>query len=78
MVDTKNLQSVSDYLQAHKDKIISAYNANGVGVGKMKPDDEEYVIVVYINSEQQIPKAPVILDKVPLKFEVTGSFKLQT
>lgn len=78
MVDTKNLQSVSDYLQQHKDKIITTYHAQGVGIGKEKLSDEDYVIVVYLSSEKQVPKDPVILDNVRLKFEVTGEFTLHT
>jgi hypothetical protein len=78
MVDSKNLEHVCDYLQIHKDKIINTYNANGVGVGKINPNDEEHVIVVYLNSKQQVPTTPVILDSIRLKFEVTGDFTLHT
>ena len=78
MVDSKNLESVCDYLQTNKNKIIDTFKANGVGVGKMKSTDEDYVIVVYLDSNQQVPKTPIILDNVRLKFEVTGDFTLHT
>lgn len=78
MVDTKNIQSVSDYLQKHKEEIIKTYKAQGVGVGKMAPGDEDFVLVVYLQAPQQVPTNPVMLDNVRLKFEVTGKFTLHT
>ena len=47
MVDTKNLQNILDYFQAHKDEIIRTYDAAGAAVGKANLNDDDYVIVVY-------------------------------
>jgi hypothetical protein len=76
MVDTKNLQNVLDYFQAHKDEIINTYHATGAAVGKANLNDDDYVIVVYLKDKQQEPKESVVIDNIPLKFEVTGVFNL--
>ena len=78
MVDTTNLQSVLDYFQAHKDEIIQTYHAVGAAVGKAELNDERYVIVVYLKDKQQLPQELVVLDNIPLKFEVTGTFNLHS
>ncbi len=78
MVDTKDLQSVLNYFQAHKDEIIQTYHAVGAGVGKAPFGDENYVIVVYLKDKQEAPKERVVLDNIPLIFEVTGVFNLHS
>ena len=78
MVDTKNLQNVLDYFQANKDEIIKTYHAVGAAVGKDLKNNEQYVIVVYLKDKQHIPKEPIFLDNVSLRFEVTGAFNLHS
>ena len=78
MVDTKNLQDVLHYFQAHKEEIINTYHAVGAGVGKASLSDEDYVIVVYLADKQHLPKELVISDNIPLKFEITGLFTSHT
>lgn len=76
MVDTKNLKEVSAYLEDHKDAIVQLYNAVGIGIGKLKPSDKSYILVVYLQDNQDLPALPVVLDNIPVKFVVTGTFHL--
>lgn len=78
MVNARNLQEVREFFQAHKHEIILRYGAEGAGIGKQSPKDDSYVIVVYLGSRNAIPKETVILEGIPLKFEVTGRFKPQS
>ena len=78
MVDTKNLESVRAYLQEHKAEIIEKYSANGVAIGKQNLTNDHYVIVVYLQDLGQLPKQPVRVNGIPLKFEVTGTFTLHS
>lgn len=77
MINASDLESVKKYLQENKEKIMQAYQSVGIAIGKNKISDNTYVIVVYLKDAQTQPNEPVVLDGIPLKFEVTGQFHLQ-
>jgi hypothetical protein len=77
MADPRHLQSVREYFHGHKEEIIRRYNAEGAGIGKQGSGDDRYAIVVYLKSQADRPKAPVEIEGIPLRFEVTGGFHLQ-
>jgi hypothetical protein len=78
MVNNKNLSDVRDYLKTHKEEIINEYKASGVGIGKSNSQDDNYVIVVYLDDHKLQPEQPVIKNGITLKFEITGPFVLHT
>jgi hypothetical protein len=75
VIDTTRIESVRQVLEKRKDEILAAYRAVGVGIGKQKPTDPSYVIVVYLESRSDLPGGAVSIDGVPLKFEVTGPIR---
>ena len=77
MANPKDIESVRVYFDQHKHEIIDRFNATGAGIGKNDPTDDGYVIVVYLKTNKDLPAEPVILDDIPIKFEVTGGFELQ-
>lgn len=78
MINPKNIDEVRTFFHKNKDDIIEKYHAIGAGIGKKNPQDEGYVIVVYLQDKQFLPENPVILSGVPLKFEITGKLNLQS
>lgn len=77
MADSKDLQKVRYVLRRHREQIIKKYQAEGVGIGKNDPKDEKHVITVYLRTGLNMPKESVTIEDVPLKFEITGKFKLK-
>ncbi len=73
----KNIDDVRKVLREHKEEIIQQYQAEGVAIGKRHPKDDSYIIVVYLATHRSLLKKPVVVDGIPLQFEVTGRFKLQ-
>jgi hypothetical protein len=71
MADPENLEEVRRLFAARKNEIIARYRAEGAGVGK---EDRSYVFVVYLASADLLPPEHVVIDGVPLRFEVTGRF----
>jgi hypothetical protein len=77
VVDNNDLESVRAYFKLHKQEIMQRYKAHGIAIGKKHLSDTEYVIVVYLENNHEVPQEPVTLDGIELKFEVTGPFILQ-
>lgn len=75
MVDATDIEAVRVYLRAHRSEIIERYQAEGVGIGRLTDDDPRYAIVVYLDSENKRPIESVVLEGIPIKFEVTGRFQ---
>ncbi len=75
MDDASNLDHVRQVLEQHREEILARYHAVGVGIGKFNLSDPGYVITVYLESASDRPTAPGSIEDVPLKFEVTGTFK---
>jgi len=78
MFNPKNLDDVRQFKREHKEKIMQQYQAEGVAIGKRHPNDDSYVIVVYLATPRNLPKKPVAVDGIPFQFEVTGQFKAQS
>jgi hypothetical protein len=76
-IDRRDKEQVRAVLARHQDAIISRYNAAGVGIGKVHPTDEQYVITVYIEKKGEQPKEQPDVEGVPLMFVVSGAFKIQ-
>lgn len=77
MVDNSDLAGVRNYFKLHKQEIMQRYQAHGIAIGKKHPEDNAYVIVVYLDNGLAVPQGPITLDGIELKFEVTGQFTLQ-
>lgn len=60
--------------RAREQALIAQYGAVGLGIGKQ---DDRYVLVVYLPAAREDLAAPVFVDGVRLKFEVTGRFGVQ-
>lgn len=75
MVDRRDPEQVSRVLDRHREEIVRTYGAIGSAVGKRDPADDEYVIVVYLRSAEEIPPQPVSIEGVPVKFVVTGEVR---
>jgi hypothetical protein len=71
-----DLEFVREILDRRKKEILDLYGATGTGIGKDSEDNQSYVIVVYLPQKENKPQAPVTLEGIPLRFEVTGPFKL--
>jgi hypothetical protein len=78
MADRKNLEDVRELLGRSKRELMQRYQAQGVGIGKQSPDDDGYVIVLYMESQRNVPAEPAEVEGIPLKFEVTGPIRLQS
>ncbi len=78
MHDPTDLETVKNYLQENKDRLIELYDASGLGVGREENGSGRYQIVIYLKDKKKMPLDIILLDGIPLKFEVTGQFNLQT
>ena len=72
MADPANLDDVRQLHAARKAELIRQYRAEGAGIGK---DERGYVIVIYLAASDFVPREPVNIEGVPLRFEVTGKFR---
>ncbi len=77
MADAHNLESVRKVLQAHRTQIMSDHGAAGIGIGRAQDDAKAYVLVVYMHTADRIPKETVVVEGIPLTFEISGELKLQ-
>lgn len=77
MANPSDIESVREYFNQHKSEIIERFNAAGAGIGKKDASDEDYIIVVYLDTKDKLPTKSVVLDEIPVVFEVTGRFELQ-
>lgn len=75
MADPANLEETRALFQAQRTALIKKYRAEGAGIGRSQSG--QYEIVIYLAKPNDIPAQPVILDGVPIRFEVTGKFNLQ-
>lgn len=76
MTEPSSLEHAREVLRQRKEGILRTYKAIGVGIGKHEPQGKSYGIVVYLESEQELPKEGAIsIEGVPLRFEVTGRIK---
>lgn len=78
----RDLETVRDVKKRYGDEILRRYNAVGHGIttarklGRLPvPEDEVYVISVYLLSSSDKPKTLQQIGGVPLKFRVTGQFE---
>lgn len=78
MADARNLESVRKVLQTHRTQIMSDYGAAGIGIGRAQEDATAYVLVAYMQTGGRIPKDTVVVEGIPLSFEITGEIKLQS
>jgi hypothetical protein len=67
--------SVRRVLDAHRQEIMQRFHAVGVGLGR---DGADYVVTVFLSSEDDRPRVEVSIEGVRLKFEVTGPFRAQS
>ena len=72
MADPCVLEEVRAVLEARKEELIRTYDAEGVGIGG-NTSGEGYVFVVYLAKHELRPE--VSIDGIPVRFEVTGSFR---
>ena len=77
-----DLETVREVKKRHGDEILRRYNAVGHGITTARkmdsppaPEDEVYVIVVYLKSANDEPNTPQQIGGVPLRFRVTGPFR---
>ena len=76
MTEIRTLSQVREVLSRHRQQLLTTYSAAGVGIGKRRPEDRTYIIVVYLKSGNLLPKEKVSIEGVQLKFQVTGPLKL--
>ena len=72
MADPNELEEVRAVFALHREDLIKRYRAHGAGIGR---EGKSYVIVVYLDSEDDRPAEPTRIEGVPLKCEVTGRFR---
>ena len=77
MGQKRTREYVREVLTRHREALMASPGAVGVGVGKQSPDDEEYIIVVYVATEPPEDPEPVAVEDVPLVYRVTGPIDLQ-
>ena len=75
MPKSNTLDDVRRVNASYRDRIVRTYNAIGTGIGRV---DGQYVITVYIRNIQQRPTKEVLIEGVPLRFEVTGEITPHT
>lgn len=74
MLNSTDLKAVRGVLARHKTALLSKYHATGIGVGKAEGAATGYVIVVYLDGKERKPAETVVVEGIPVRFEVTGSF----
>ena len=75
MTEIITLSQVREVLSRHRQQLLTTYSGAGVGIGKRRPEDRTYIIVVYLESGNLLPKEKVSIEGVPVKFQVTGRLK---
>jgi hypothetical protein len=77
----RDLQTVRKVKERFGDEIRRRFHATGFGIGAIEglnappdPEDEVYVIVVYVRKRDK-PEAPQQIGGVPIRFEVAGPFR---
>lgn len=78
MGEARTRERVREVLARHREELLAAPGAVGVGIGKKSPDDEEHVIVVFLESEPVEDPAPAAIEDVPVIYRVTGHINLQS
>lgn len=68
---------VREVLERHKTELMESHGATGAGIGKEDPTDEDYLIVLYLESEDSLPEEEVVVEGVPVLFRITGRIGLQ-
>ena len=78
----RDLETVREVKKRHSDEILRRYNALGHGITTARklasppaPEDEVYVISVFLRSPLDRPWRPQQIGGVPLKFRVTGTIR---
>jgi hypothetical protein len=78
----RDFQTVRDVHERFGDEIQRRFNPTGFGIGAVKgleappdPEDEVYVIVVYVARKRDKPDGPQQIGGVPIRFEVAGPFR---
>jgi len=77
MGETRTREHVREVLARCRNKLLASPGAVGAGVGKNSLDDEEYVIVVYLESEPGEDSETVVVEGVPVVFRTIGKINLQ-
>ena len=78
MKEVKGLEEIREILARKKQIIMKSFGAVGIGIGKEQMQDDHYVIVVYLESAEAIPREAKLIEGVPIKFKVTGRIHLQS
>lgn len=73
MANAANLEQVREVLRRRKDELLRRDGAVGVGVGRGE-GDQGYAIVVHLAHARFRPRDRVLVEDVPVRFEVTGNF----
>lgn len=77
MGKTRTREYVREVLTRHREALMASPGTVGVGVGKRSLDDEQYVIVVYLETEPSEDPEPAAVEDVPVVYRVTGRIDLQ-
>jgi hypothetical protein len=70
-----DVEHVRAVLGRHRSDITTRYRAIGTGIGHALPPDEGYAIVVYLEREEHRPAGAVVIEDVPVRFEITGRIR---
>jgi hypothetical protein len=73
MADASDLEQTRDVLRRHKDELLRRDGAVGVGIGRGE-GNQGYAIVVHLADARSRPRDRVVVEDVPVRFEVTGNF----
>ena len=79
----QTLPLVRDVLDRHREALTQRYDAAGVGIGSTDPnhrhgpDEPVYLIVVHLRDDEKKPSEAQSVEKVPIRFTVSGSFNAQ-
>jgi len=68
-----SLERVRAALERHRSEILERFRATGVGIGR--DPDGEYVIRAYLLRGADIPRGPIAVDGVAVRFVVTGPIR---
>jgi hypothetical protein len=78
----RDLQTVRDVQKRFGDEIRRRFDPTGFGIGAVEglkarpdPEDEVYVLVVYLRSKRTKPDGPQQVGGVPIRFQVAGPFR---
>ena len=81
MTEPNTLERVTRVRERHDRKLLARPGVVGVGTGRARtdprpsPEADDYVIVVSVRSPRDLPRSPVVVEGVPVRFEVTGPIR---